>query len=120
MGDCHDPFYLSANSTIIESKQAGVDTPPCASGWCSKTEEGDSKLYKDAEYGTATERDCMQRPPSDGKERCAEVKRNGKMVNMCFCKGDLCNSARDGASVTSFVLVCALFLPFILQRMLNL
>jgi hypothetical protein len=35
-----DPFYLSANSTIIESKRSGVETPPCASGWCSKIIEG--------------------------------------------------------------------------------
>ena len=47
--------------------------------------------YKDADYGLATQRDCLARPPSDGKERCAYVKYNRKEVYMCFCKGDLCN-----------------------------
>ena len=49
--------------------------------------------YKDADYGLATQRDCLARPPSDGKERCAYVKYNRKEVYMCFCKGDLCNGA---------------------------
>ena len=40
LGDCRDPFYLSANSTIIESKKSGVETPPCSSGWCRKVIEG--------------------------------------------------------------------------------
>jgi hypothetical protein len=109
LGDCRDPFYLSGNSTIIESKQAGVETPPCASGWCRKIEDGDRRLYKDAEYGAATQRDCMQRPPSDGKERCADVMWNRKMVYMCFCKGDLCNTASKlGSSSLSALLVTVL------------
>lgn len=90
-GDCRDPFYLSANSTVVESKRAGVETPPCASGWCSKIMEGDDKNFKDADYGRATERDCLQRPPSDLKQRCAQVLWKRKQVTMCFCKGDLCN-----------------------------
>ena len=49
--------------------------------------------YKDADYGLATQRDCLARPPSDGKERCAYVKYKNKEVYMCFCKGDLCNGA---------------------------
>ena len=57
--------------------------------------------YKDAEYGVATERDCLQRPPSDGKERCANIKRNNKMVHMCFCKGNLCNGGRRTSSVST-------------------
>ncbi len=40
LGDCRDPFYLSANSTVIDSKKSGVETPPCSSGWCSKVIEG--------------------------------------------------------------------------------
>ena len=40
LGDCRDPFYLSANATIIESKKSGVETPPCSSGWCRKVIEG--------------------------------------------------------------------------------
>ncbi len=40
LGDCRDPFFLTANSTRLLSKAAGVETPECASGWCSKTVEG--------------------------------------------------------------------------------
>ena len=40
LGDCRDPFYLSTNTTIIESKKSGVETQPCSSGWCRKVIEG--------------------------------------------------------------------------------
>ena len=40
LGDCHDPFYLSDNATIIESKKSSMETPPCSSGWCLKMIEG--------------------------------------------------------------------------------
>ena len=116
LGDCRDPFYLSANSTLIESKQAGVESPPCASGWCSKIIEGHDKSFKDADYGLATQRDCLQRPPSDGKERCAEVVWNRKQVFMCFCKGDLCNSAGSPAYSWILTAVSAVMVLFLAQR----
>jgi hypothetical protein len=46
-----------------------------------------------SEYGTATERSCLQRGPDDNEERCAYTKWNYKNVYMCFCNGDLCNAA---------------------------
>lgn len=45
------------------------------------------------EYGTATERRCLQRGPSDNEERCAYTLVQRKKVYMCFCKGDLCNNS---------------------------
>jgi len=108
LGDCRDPFYLSANATIIESKKSGVETPPCSSGWCRKVIEGRENRYKDADYGLATQRDCLARPPSDGKERCAYVKYNRKEVYMCFCKGDLCNGAPPSAAALGAALAAAL------------
>lgn len=46
-----------------------------------------------SEYGTATERRCLQRGPSDNEERCAYTVVQRKKVYMCFCKGDLCNNS---------------------------
>ena len=69
--------------------------------------------YKDADYGLATQRDCLARPPSDGKERCAYVKYNRKEVYMCFCKGDLCNGATPPPAAHGAALaaaVCAVLL----------
>ncbi len=45
-GDCRDPFYLSTNSTLLESRVSGVEMPPCASGWCSKIIEGLDNLVR--------------------------------------------------------------------------
>eukprot|EP00095_Tigriopus_kingsejongensis_P009252 snap_masked-scaffold922_size80897-processed-gene-0.4 protein:Tk09252 transcript:snap_masked-scaffold922_size80897-processed-gene-0.4-mRNA-1 annotation:"protein retroactive precursor" len=112
-GDCRDPFYLSANSTVVESKSAGVETPPCASGWCSKIMEGDDKNFKDADYGRATERDCLQRPPNDNKERCAQVLWKRKQVMMCFCKGDLCNEASQIATTFPILLGALALVAFV-------
>lgn len=51
-----------------------------------------SALFSD--FGTATERACLPRSPPDGEERCAEVTvRNNKVMLVCVCRGDLCNSA---------------------------
>lgn len=35
-GDCKDPFVFNSTTT----KGTGVETIPCASGWCSKIIEG--------------------------------------------------------------------------------
>ena len=56
--------------------------------------EGLDKNFGDNDYGIATERQCMERAPSDNQERCAEVQRGHKKVYMCFCKGDLCNTGQ--------------------------
>ena len=94
LGDCRDPFYVTANSTTVQHKSGGVKSIPCASGWCSKTlEDVNTGSTLDVAYGAATQRDCLQRPPSDSQERCAFVKVRHKQVYMCFCRGDLCNSA---------------------------
>ena len=58
----------------------------------SQKVEGLDKNFGDNDYGIATERQCMERAPSDNQERCAFVKHNHKQVYMCFCKGDLCNA----------------------------
>ena len=57
--------------------------------------EGLDKNFGDNDYGIATERQCMERAPSDDQERCAFVQIGHKEVYMCFCKGDLCNSGHS-------------------------
>merc|ERR1711893_13151 len=75
LGDCRDPFYVTGNSTTLEHKSHGVKTIPCASGWCSKVlEDVDEVTSHEENYGSATQRDCLQRAPSDGQQRCAFVK----------------------------------------------
>ncbi|XP_049826032.1 uncharacterized protein LOC126266301 [Aethina tumida] len=90
LGSCKDPFVY--NVTLAEPKsKIGIDTIPCASGWCGKIVESENALKE--EYGVATQRVCLQRGPSDSEDRCAQTKWNHKKVLMCFCKGDLCNSS---------------------------
>ena len=60
LGDCRDPFYLSANATIIESKKSGVETPPCSSGWCRKVIEGRENREERTEFRSVA-RECLQR-----------------------------------------------------------
>lgn len=45
------------------------------------------------DYDMATQRMCVQRGPSDSEDRCAHTVYNYKKVYMCFCQGDLCNTA---------------------------
>ncbi|KFM62611.1 hypothetical protein X975_11924, partial [Stegodyphus mimosarum] len=85
LGDCKDPFFH--NATTVENLRA-VEALPCASGWCAKVVEG-----KGDDYAIATERMCLQRPPGDEEQRCAPTLFQNRRVMMCFCKGDLCNSA---------------------------
>merc|ERR1712203_557761 len=89
-----------------------VSESPCSSGWCFKILEGVDKNFQDDDYGIATERACMQRAPSDNKERCAYVKYNHKQVYMCFCQGDLCNSALTKAQTNYWLLASLPILAF--------
>ncbi|CAL1263646.1 unnamed protein product [Larinioides sclopetarius] len=96
LGDCKDPF--PHNATSVEELRA-VEALPCASGWCAKIVEG-----KGDDYAIATERMCLQRPPGDEEQRCAPTLFQGRRVLMCFCKGDLCNSAVVGQANQIYVL----------------
>ncbi|XP_043477621.1 uncharacterized protein LOC122508385 [Leptopilina heterotoma] len=87
LGTCKDEFTF--NVTQIENVR-GVKADPCASGWCAKIIQGRSI---NSEHDVATERTCLQRGPDDGEERCAYTTMDYKKVFICFCKGDLCNSA---------------------------
>ncbi|KAJ8956174.1 hypothetical protein NQ318_020725, partial [Aromia moschata] len=90
LGSCKDPFVV--NVTLVENKEEiGVETIPCASGWCGKIVESEDAAKE--EYGVATQRICLQRGPSDSEDRCAYTKWNYRRVLMCFCRGDLCNSS---------------------------
>ena len=42
--------------------------------------EGLDKNFGDNDYGIATERQCMERAPSDNQERCAFVQLGHKQV----------------------------------------
>jgi len=88
LGDCRDAFEL--NTTTVE--ESAVEAQPCASGWCGKSIEGEDE----GQHLMATERMCLQRPPSDQKERCAQTFYGNKKKTffMCFCRGDLCNAGQ--------------------------
>ncbi|XP_015782362.1 uncharacterized protein LOC107360243 [Tetranychus urticae] len=85
LGDCGDPFPW--NQTTVKDLK-GVEASPCPSGWCGKTIEG-----KEGDPIVATERMCLQRPPTDQEERCSETFFENKRepLFMCFCRGHLCN-----------------------------
>lgn len=92
LGDCRDPFNL--NSTTFDEQtntKPSIEATPCASGWCAKIIEDDF-----GDSIAATERSCMQRPPTDNEERCSETffeNHRDRKVFLCMCNGDLCNSA---------------------------
>ncbi|PZC82545.1 hypothetical protein B5X24_HaOG210294 [Helicoverpa armigera] len=90
LGTCGDPFPINVTESIVES---GLHVVACPSGWCGKLIEGTVGTFRSDDYGAATERMCLQRAPSDYEERCAYTMWNRKKVYMCFCNGDLCNSA---------------------------
>ncbi|XP_031627010.1 protein quiver [Contarinia nasturtii] len=91
LGSCKDPFKY--NVTQIDNEH-GITAVPCASGWCGKVIESQGTL-RDDDYDMATQRMCVQRGPSDSEDRCAHTTYNYKKVYMCFCQGDLCNTAAD-------------------------
>lgn len=126
LGSCKDPFV--ANVTLVENKQEiGIETVPCASGWCGKIVESENAAKEGkaekpgsadeawrkivAEYGVATQRICLQRGPSDSEDRCAYTKWNYRKVLMCFCKGDLCNG---GVSFTPLLAIYGLLVCMML------
>ncbi|CAK1551920.1 unnamed protein product [Leptosia nina] len=90
LGSCGDPF--PTNVTEPET-QLGIHIVACPSGWCGKMIEGTTGAFRTDDYGAATQRMCLQRSPSDDEERCAYTMWNHRKVYMCFCNGDLCNSA---------------------------
>ncbi|XP_026326433.1 uncharacterized protein LOC113235083 [Hyposmocoma kahamanoa] len=90
LGTCGDPFPFNMTEPDAE---VGIHVVACPSGWCAKVIEGTTGAYRTDDYGAATERMCLQRPPSDYEERCAYTMYNHRKVYMCFCSGDLCNSA---------------------------
>jgi len=108
LGDCRDPFNY--NDTSIKDLPGNpLSVTPCSSGWCHKQTEGIRGPAD--EYGSATERFCMSQAPSDGEERCAEVKIRNKISLLCFCRGDLCNTSSNlFFSIT--MLVPLSFVPF--------
>ncbi len=97
LGSCKDKFkYYNASQLEFET---GIDAVPCASGWCGKVIETSDHDLKAEEYGLATQRMCLQRPPSDNEERCDDTAWGRKKVFMCFCQGDLCNTSNIARSV---------------------
>ncbi|KAJ0179441.1 hypothetical protein K1T71_005153 [Dendrolimus kikuchii] len=106
LGSCGDPFPY--NVTEPDSV-IGIHMVACPSGWCGKLLQGTTGAFRTDDYGTATERMCLQRPPSDYEERCAYTMWNHKKVYLCFCNGDLCNS---GYNLKSFpiTVLCSAFI----------
>ncbi|XP_026764980.1 uncharacterized protein LOC113523287 [Galleria mellonella] len=105
LGSCGDPFPFNVTEPEAEF---GIHVMACPSGWCAKMLEGVSGALRSDDYGAATERMCLQRPPSDYEERCAYTMWNHKKVYMCFCNGDLCNSASK-VNVLSYINLVTIF-----------
>jgi len=95
-----------------------VEAVPCASGWCGKIIETRNSDAKEQEFDTATQRTCLQRGPSDGEERCDDTMWEYKKVFMCFCHGDLCNSAPlTSKSYNFYLFSLTLGIPIILTQL---
>lgn len=92
-----------------------IEERPCPSGWCGK-----SVQTKESEAILQTLRFCLQRPPSDGVERCALTmlgEHGGQERFMCFCKGDLCNGAIR-VPTSSISIVFAIVVSIVWYRLL--
>lgn len=63
----------------------------------------------------ATQRMCVQRGPSDSEDRCAHTIYNHKKVYMCFCQGDLCNTAAD--FVSSYFSIAVIGIGIVMQHL---
>lgn len=90
LGSCGDPLPFNISDPEAEH---GVHITACPSGWCAKRIQGTTGTFRTDDYGAVTERSCLQQPPSDYEERCAYTMWKYKRVYVCFCNGDLCNSA---------------------------
>ncbi|KAI5634347.1 hypothetical protein NE865_12961 [Phthorimaea operculella] len=106
LGSCGDPFPLNVTEP---EQEVGIHVVACPSGWCAKIIEGTTGAYKVDDYGAATQRMCLQRPPTDFEERCAYTMFNHRKVYMCMCNGDLCNAA-PSISTFPFVTLGSIFL----------
>lgn len=118
LGSCKDTFKYTNLSQISQVPGVGVETVPCASGWCGKIIETRNSDAKEQEFDTATQRTCLQRGPSDNEERCDDTVWEYKKVFMCFCHGDLCNGAPaetfDRALMTFALGISVAFVRFVL------
>ncbi|OQV17821.1 hypothetical protein BV898_08117 [Hypsibius exemplaris] len=102
-GDCKDPYNSESGAIPPQSIQ------PCFTGWCMKTLDTDDNF-------PATQRTCMNSPPDDNTPRCTYAMDNlpgfAKKVYVCYCKGNLCNSALSGKASTRIV-ISAAFVVFL-------
>ena len=85
-GDCRDPFIApETEDNRRQSVDTAVEEVPCSTGWCSKVLKGLDKNFGDNNYGIATERQCMERTPSENQERCDFVQLGLKKVSsVCY------------------------------------
>lgn len=112
LGSCGDPFLFNVTDP---DAVIGINLIACPSGWCGKLLQGSTGAFRTDDYGTATERMCLQRPPSDYEERCAYTMWNHKKVYMCFCNGDICNSGYVVKAIPiTFLLSVLAFYNFLL------
>ncbi|XP_068627774.1 UPAR/Ly6 domain-containing protein rtv [Battus philenor] len=109
LGSCGDPFPFNVTEPEVEM---GIHVVACPSGWCGKSYEGNIGAFKNDDYGAATERMCLQRAPSDYEERCAYTMWGHRKVYMCFCNGDLCNSAVKITSLQTATLLTILLVLY--------
>jgi len=95
LGDCKDPFYLTANSTSVAGNRNQVKALPCSSGWCKKFVVDPDHSGREGDKNYVVDRGCLGGGPDDGKGRCFEVNsyHGSPPGYLCICKGDLCNSA---------------------------
>lgn len=74
-------------------------------------------VYLFTDYAIATERMCLPMPPQDQEQRCTPTLYLNKKVLMCFCKGDLCNTATVPAIHIVVVLACVIGHLFKMNRL---
>ena len=111
LGDCRDPFYTTANSTVPQAKQSpDIKALPCASGWCKKFVGNIDALADKGDQGGLVERGCLGGGPEDEKSRCFDLPayKNGIPGTLCICRGDLCNSSTSLKPLIPFVVSLAI------------
>jgi len=104
LGDCKDPFYLTANSTIVKQHGGTQLVQPCSSGWCKKFVVDPEYSGREGDKNYIVDRGCLGGGPDDGKDRCFEVTsyHGSPPGYLCVCKGDLCNGARTSTPEASW------------------